>query len=130
MTLDQLRALFQGENAAKIKHMIDELDRIDGQMAQLADKRRQLDDELKRLIGNEARPARTRQSSTGRRSGIRDNVLEAIKAKAGMSPAQIRKAVGIADGDKSGSQSVSNALSALKRAGTIKETGPRQYAVA
>jgi hypothetical protein len=100
-------------------------------MAELAEKRTQLDTDLNKLLGNmPASPRAARRSSGGRRGGIRDNVLDAIKLTPGMSPAQIRQALGIPEGDKSGSQSVSNALSAMKKAGTIKETAPRQYAAA
>jgi hypothetical protein len=131
VNLDELRALFKGENAAKIQSLLQELDDIDAQMIELAKKRSQLDADLNQLLGNTPRqPRTTRQSSGGRRSGIRDEVLAAIRTNPGMSPAQIRKAVGVADGDKSGSQSVSNALSAMKKAGQIKETAPRQYAAA
>src|SRR5712691_4020372 len=109
--------------------MIDQLDSLDSKMAALTEKRRQLDADLNQLIGNQPRQARApRQSSGGRRSGVRDDVLKAIRESPGISPANIRKTLDIGEGDKSGSQSVSNALSALKKAGTIKETAPRQYA--
>ena len=63
------------------------------------------------------------QSTGGRRSGIRDDVLNAVKASGadGTTPAAIRQALGIADGDKSGAQSVANALSALKKGAKIGE---------
>jgi hypothetical protein len=129
--LDELRALFKGENAARMQSMLEELDGIDAQMVELTKKRTQLDADLNKLLANmPSSPRAPRQRSGGRRSGIRDNVLEAIKLTPGMSPAQIRQALGIPEGDKSGSQSVSNALSAMKKAGTIKETAPRQYAAA
>lgn len=68
------------------------------------------------------RPTRTR-TATGRRSGIRDDVLEAVRqaGASGATPASIRAALGIQDGDKNGAQSVSNALSALKRANKIND---------
>lgn len=129
MNLDELRALFKGENAAKIQGMLAELDGIDTQMAELAAKRSQLDADLNQLLGNQARqPRAPRKGSGSRRSGVRDDVLAAIKQSPGISPANIRKTLNIEEGDKSGSQSVSNALSALKKAGQIKETAPRQYA--
>lgn len=73
--------------------------------------------------GGTAPRAPRAQSSGGRRSGIRDDVLQAVVSSGadGISPAAIRQALGIADGDKSGAQSVSNALSALKKASKIAD---------
>ena len=65
-----------------------------------------------------------RAQGTGtRRSGIRDDVLDTIKASGadGTTPSAIRQALGIEDGDKSGYQSVANALSALKKGAKIGE---------
>ena len=54
-----------------------------------------------------------------RRTGIRDEVLASVKAHPkGFNRADLLEAMNV-KGDKSGEQSVSNALSALKRAGTI-----------
>jgi hypothetical protein len=63
-----------------------------------------------------------RSQSTGtRRSGIRDEVFNAVKNAGpdGIAPAAIRDAIGAAD--KQGAQSVSNALSALKKANKISD---------
>jgi hypothetical protein len=75
--------------------------------------------------GGGATRAPRAQSSGGRRSGIRDDVLTAITNAGadGIKPADIRKAVGVQDGDKQGAQSVSNAISALKRGSKISEKG-------
>lgn len=64
--------------------------------------------------------AATKPTGTGRRrSGIRTDVLEALKAAPqGMPRAMLLEEMGV-KGDKSGEQSVSNALSALKKAGEI-----------
>lgn len=63
--------------------------------------------------------------STGRgqrRTGIRDEVHENVaKAKDGITRADLLEQMG-AKGDKSTEQSISNALSALKKAGTINLT--------
>ena len=69
-------------------------------------------------------PRAARPSSTGRRSGIRESVLSAIQEAGpdGLSPAQIREKLGIPNDDKSGSQSVANALSNLKKQGKIGDT--------
>lgn len=76
-----------------------------------------------RLTEGGTAPRVPRQQSSGRRSGIRDDVLQAVvnAGADGISPADVRKALGISDGDKSGAQSVANALSALKRAGKITD---------
>ena len=64
-------------------------------------------------------PRATRTGTGKRRSGQRDAVLAEIKKHTdGIGRAELLKAMGV-KGDKSGSQSVSNALAALKKAGTI-----------
>lgn len=64
-----------------------------------------------------------RSGGGGRRTGIRDQVLSAVKeAKAGITRAQLLDAMS-ARGDKSAEQSISNALAALKKAGTITGEG-------
>lgn len=68
--------------------------------------------------------ARTRApSATGRRSGIRDDVYNAVASAGpnGIKAAEVRAKLGITD--KSGSQSVANALSALKRRNRIADKG-------
>ena len=52
-----------------------------------------------------------------RRTGVRDSVLEAVKKADGIKPADIAATLGL--GDKAGKQSVANAISALKKAGSI-----------
>jgi len=68
-------------------------------------------------------PRPIRATPAGRRSGIRESVLEAIQNAGpdGIAPSGIRQKLGIADDDKSGAQSVSNALSALKKASKISD---------
>jgi len=58
----------------------------------------------------------------GRRSGIRQDVLNTIKGSAGMSRSQLLDHFN-ARGDKKLEQSLSNALSALKRNGSITVDG-------
>jgi hypothetical protein len=66
-------------------------------------------------------------TSGGRRSGIRNDVLTKIKATPlGIARADLLDAMGI-KGDKRGEQSVSNALSALKKAGTIGQNAQGAY---
>jgi len=77
-----------------------------------------------RLVeGKQGKASTPRTPSTGtRRSGIRDEVLDAIKATTdGISPADIRAKLGIGSDDKSGAQSVANALSALKKQNKIAD---------
>lgn len=58
-----------------------------------------------------------------RRRGIRDDVLATISEASpdGIAPADIRAKLGIAQDDKSGAQSVANALSNLKKTGKITD---------
>lgn len=68
--------------------------------------------------------APSRSASTGtRRSGIRDDVLRIVKAagQGGITVSTIRQKLNVASSDKSGSQSVANAVSALKRTGKITD---------
>ena len=82
--------------------------------------------------GKQASPARTRavaRPATGRRSGIRDRVFEVVRdAPNGIAAADVRTALGFTD--KSGSQSVANALSGLKRTGKITTTSTGAYRAA
>jgi chromosome segregation ATPase len=102
-----------------------ERETISGQQHELETKLTDINRELAAIDAYEAaktgKPAvqpRQRTTTGGRRSGIRDQVYDIVKAKAS-SPADVRAILGIADGDKSGSQSVANALSALKKAGKL-----------
>lgn len=64
-------------------------------------------------------PARTRRAPSGPRGGKREAILAAVSAHTdGVTRAQLIEQLG-AKGDKSAEQSISNALSALKKAGTI-----------
>jgi hypothetical protein len=66
------------------------------------------------------RGATTARASGGtRRSGVREQVLDAVKAvPGGVSRAKLLETMD-AKGDKSAEQSISNALAALKKAGAI-----------
>ncbi|MGX7894383.1 hypothetical protein [Tsuneonella sp. HG222] len=62
------------------------------------------------------------QQRSSRRTGIRDQVLSAIQGSAqGMNRSQLLAAMDV-KGDRSGEQSVSNALAALKKSGSITAT--------
>ncbi|MEO1299394.1 MAG: hypothetical protein AAFW75_27200 [Cyanobacteria bacterium J06636_16] len=62
-----------------------------------------------------------------RRTGVRDDVLKTIQSGSGMKPADVAEALGMSD--KRGKQSVSNAISALKKAGKIAVTDGNYTAV-
>ena len=69
-----------------------------------------------RLVEGETAQPRV---SGKRRTGIREDVLSTIKAHPnGIARAELLEAMNM-KGDKSGEQSVSNALAALKKAGTV-----------
>lgn len=118
------------------------LDEIDAQIRQLEDQKKQLvqkakDDQLKkandaiaalramgfsyRLVENDTGTGTRAARPVGgiRRSGIREQVLKIVKdhGVSGVARAQVLAALNAAD--KSAEQSISNALAALKKAGTI-----------
>ena len=72
-----------------------------------------------RLVQSDTAPVTTGK----RRTGIRDEVLAKVKAHPdGIARAVLLDEMGVR-GDKSGEQSVSNALASLKKAGTITADG-------
>lgn len=62
------------------------------------------------------------QRTGTRRTGIRDEVLSMVKANPGITRSTLLDKMN-ARGDKSAEQSISNALAALKKAGTITADG-------
>ncbi len=69
MNLEQVRALFAGENAARVKKIIDRLDEIDVQVQALGKERSELDAELSKILGTietGGTPRRRRQSGERR----------------------------------------------------------------
>ena len=126
------------------KNLKDELRKLDEEEARIREQRTKLREEAKtqalaavndalaelnalgynyRLVeGVASTTSRSAPSSGGkRRTGIRDQVL-AVVAEAspdGIAPAGIRDKLGVTD--KSGTQAVANALSALKRTGKISD---------
>ncbi|SEN53998.1 hypothetical protein SAMN04488077_1203 [Roseovarius tolerans] len=67
-----------------------------------------------KLVEEGTTPKRTR------RTGVRDDVLKTIKNGDGMKPAEIAVAMGM--DDAKGKQSISNALTALKKSGILVAT--------
>lgn len=121
--LDDTRSLLAGQR----DKLQAERDRLAGERDKITAQIGEVDALLKQLGG--LGTTTTRAAPTGRRSGIRDQVLQAIKDGNG-TPADIRKAVGIEDGDKSGSGAVANALSALKKARSITTDSTGAYKAA
>ena len=50
MKVEELRALFAGENATRLKTIIDRLDEIDAEVAKLTNERSDLDAELSKIL--------------------------------------------------------------------------------
>ncbi|HEX3953287.1 MAG TPA: hypothetical protein VHW90_06920 [Stellaceae bacterium] len=69
---------------------------------------------------------RTRRASSGRRGSKREALLEVIKSGGGLSRGEILERMNL-KGDKSGEMSVSNALTALVKAGTIARDAAKKY---
>lgn len=110
------------------------LDEIDAQIRQLEDQKKQLqqkakDDQLKkanaaieelkklgysyRLVENNA----ARPSSSGRRTGIREQVLAVVKGANGITAADVLTKMNA--GDEAEKTSIRNALAALKRTNKV-----------
>ena len=51
MNVEELRALFAGETATRLKTIVDRLDIIDAEMEKLAQERSDLDAELREILG-------------------------------------------------------------------------------
>lgn len=109
-------------------HIVEERDRINSDMKQLQAQRQEIDGKLadlrRELSAVDAyENARVGRKKQGRRvAGRRDNILTIIKDSNGISRAQILEAAGV-KGDKGGEQSVSNALSNLKKQKKIVAEG-------
>ena len=70
----------------------------------------------------------SRRRGVGRRGGIRDEILALIKGESqGMTRADIIEKKGVR-GDKSGEQSISNALTNMKKAGQVTQDNGRYLA--
>lgn len=105
--LDETRSYLAGQREkleAERTRIATERDALNAQIADI-------DQLLKQLAGFGA-PA-----PTGRRAGIRDQVLDLVIKAGQATPADVRKALNM--DDKAGAQSVANALSALKKAGKL-----------
>ena len=51
MDIEELRAVFAGETATRLKTIVDRLDTIDAEMEKLAQERSDLDAELRKILG-------------------------------------------------------------------------------
>lgn len=107
-----------------------QLSDIDKQIAELEAKKRQLIEEEKKSAMKKVELALqelnalgfnyklTQGTTTTRRTGVRDSVLKAVQNSKGITPAAIAEQLSM--DDTKGKQSISNALSALKKAGKVK----------
>ena len=118
--LDETRSYLLGQRTK----LQDERNRLVGERDKLSSQIDEIDVLLRQLDALDGNPTRT-----SKRSGTRDRVLEAVKARpTGATPVDVRTALGMAD--KAGSQAVSNALSALKRAGKLTVNSDGVYTAA
>jgi len=102
---------------------------IDKQIAELESQRRALLDQERKQALKKAQDAVKELNALGynytltettapkRRTGVRRDVLDVVKKTNGIKPADIAATLGLAD--KAGKQAVSNALTALKKAGQV-----------
>ena len=65
----------------------------------------------------------------GRKGGKRDDIFKLVQESGGATRGELIEKLGI-KGDKSGEQSLSNALSALKRDGRVTQSGDGKYQTA
>lgn len=113
---------------------------IDAQIAELEKKKRDLIAEEKKTALKKVELALQELNALGynyklaeegaapkRRSGVREGVLSIIQQANGIKPADIAATLDMLD--KAGKQSVSNAVSALKKTGKITSTDGKYYAV-
>lgn len=134
MAEEQTFETFVTKERARLKTARDQL------LKQRADLQEQLDDvdaQMRAIDAYEAvRSGKPVPSTTGeprklgpRRTGIRQEILEAVQAagQQGITPAELRAQRGIGDDDKSGAQSVSNALAALKKMEKIVQGEDSKY---
>lgn len=112
-TLDQIRKLEEQKNQLLNQAKQEALNKANDAIKEL----RELGFEYQLVQGDT--PTATVRGSGKRRTGIRDDVLEHVtKAKDGITRADLLEQMG-AKGDKSSEQSISNALAALKKQGTV-----------
>ncbi len=113
--------------------VLDQMKELEAQQKALEDKKAALLKEAKEEALNKVKAALaelnalgfnyniSEGSTTTRRTGVRESVRQVIaNAPEGITPAGIARALGLED--KRGKQSISNALSALKKASTVAAT--------
>lgn len=108
---DQIAALQKQKDALIEQEKANALQRVENALAQ-----------LNALGFNYSLTEGTEKTSTKRRTGVRQQVLAAIKTSPGITRATLLEQLGV-KGDKSGENSVSNALSNLKKSGEITGEG-------
>lgn len=103
------------------QRLTNERQKLLDQKAELDNKIAAIDQEMKAIDAYErAKTGKTTTRTSGkRRSGVRDDVLKHVKSHPqGIARAALLEEMGV-KGDRSGEQSVSNALAALKKSGAI-----------
>lgn len=126
------------------KNVREELKRLDEEEARIRTQREQLKEQAKeealaavnaaieelnalgysyRLVQGREQTRSAPRQTTGRRSGIRDQVLQTVASAGGdgIAAAAVREKLGM--DDKPGTQAVANALAALKRQSKIAQKG-------
>ena len=134
MAGEQTFETFVTKERARLK---DAREKLQKQQAELQKELESVDAELRAIDAYEAvKSGKTVPTTTGgsrklgaRRTGIRQEILEAVQAagQQGITPAELRAQRGIDDDDKSGAQSVSNALAALKKMEKIIQGADSKY---
>ena len=67
MNIEELRALFAGENATRLKTIIDRLDAIEAEMEKLTKERSDLDAELRKILNEIGHSKPSKAEATERR---------------------------------------------------------------
>ena len=67
MNVEELRALFAGETATRLKTIVDRLDEIDGDLEKLAKERSDLDSEFRKILNEIGHSEPSKAQSTERR---------------------------------------------------------------
>lgn len=112
MSLEKAMAEERARLNAEIKVFQDEKANIESKIAGLKK-------ELKAIDAYERAKSGATATTAKRRPGIRNDVLDTIKANPdGISPSDIMEKLGV-KGDTAGQRAVSNALQNLKKAGTV-----------
>ena len=123
---DILSLLDDEDKLDKLRTLARERKELANKIGEMQKRQSEIDDEFAKLAGATTPAPRRERVSTGtRQNGIRNDVHNAIKNAGGeISVSDIVKTLNIGD-SKTAKQSVSNALSALKKSNDIKSGSSR-----